>query len=122
SIMDVEYCGITPPPNIRLVGFDKPTSGLPLLERRIESAEFDAGLGGRELPARLDLRLVALQLPGRHLPPQLLRRPDPPPQALLAQRRQLDLRRVQPAAVPRRVMPLQLLRDPPRLRRLAPPV
>src|SRR6516165_4748450 len=100
----------------QMKGVSKPSEP-PLLSRRVELMELDTGLGGGELPAGLDLRLVPLRLPGGHFPLQLRQRPDAAAQALLAQGRQLDLRQVQPRAVRGRVVPLQPLRQPPRPRR-----
>src|SRR4051794_16095150 len=59
-----------------------PTSGRPQLSRRVQLAELDAGVGGREAPVDADLAVVAVLLPGPHLALHLLDGLDPAAQAL----------------------------------------
>jgi hypothetical protein len=80
--------------------------------------ELNACIGRAEPPPHLDGAFVAVRLPGRHFPPQLLGRADPAAQALPAQHAQLDLRHVEPTAVLGRMVDLQPFGDPPRPRRL----
>src|SRR4051812_21133220 len=68
---------------------------------RVEPAEFDAGVGGGELPVHLGGPFVALLLPRRYLALQARLVLDSPLQALLGQHAQLDLGHVQPRAVAR---------------------
>src|SRR5512135_1191119 len=79
----------------------------------VKPAELDSSIRSSESPLHLDAPLVPLFLPRRHLSFQLLPRLDPTRQALPGQHRQLDLRHVQPAAMLRGVVDLQLLGDPP---------
>src|SRR5579883_829774 len=72
------------------------SSGRPLLKRRVQAAEPDPGVNGREPPLHLDFPVVPVVHPGVHLPPQLTDGPDPSAQALAAQGRQLALGHVQP--------------------------
>src|SRR5262249_30508793 len=70
---------------------NRPTSGASNLHRRIAPVELDAGVSGGESPLPSHEPLVPLLFPGRPLAAQLRDRLDPPVQALLRQRRQLDL-------------------------------
>ena len=84
-------------------------------ENGVQSPEFDAGVGGGELPVRRDPGRVPVPLPRRHLGRQ--RRPvrDAPVQALPAEDRQLDLGHVQPTPVLWCEVPLDPVGQPPGL-------
>src|SRR4051794_5936321 len=62
--------------------FRRVSSSRPLLNCRVQSAELDPGIGGREPPPHLRTPPVPLLLPRRHLPLQLPSGLDPPVQAL----------------------------------------
>src|SRR3990172_2176904 len=78
-----------------------------LSDLRVKAAQFDASIGGGELPADGCLRLIAALLPGGDFRGDLFPAAEPPAQAVTAEHRKLALRHVQPGAVLRRVVPLE---------------
>src|SRR5947208_1312426 len=85
------------------------------LLNRVETLEFDAGVGGAEAPVDRRLGTIACGLPSGDLMPQQIRTAEASIQTLLPQHGQFDLGHVEPTAVFGRVMKLQFPRDPPRL-------
>jgi single-stranded DNA-binding protein len=88
------------------------TSGSSALSCWVEVPELDAGVLGREPPVDPTTGPVARRLPGRDLPLQGRPVGQAPIQALPSQHGQLDLGHVQPAAMPGRVVQLQLVGEP----------
>src|SRR5262245_10871340 len=87
-------------------------SGQPLSSGRVEAVQLDPGVGRREPPTGLDEPVVPGVLPRLHPPPQFADALHPPGQALPGEHRELALGHVQPAPVPGRVVPLDLLGEP----------
>src|SRR5947209_3382540 len=77
----------------------------------VEMLELDPGVLGGEAPIDPGAQTVTGLLPGTHLRLERLPIRDAPAQALLAQNRQLDLRRIQPGAMLWGPVDLQLVRQ-----------
>src|SRR3989304_5497587 len=84
---------------------------------RIEPAQFDAGVGGGELPANGHFRLIASLLPGGDFSRYLGDAAEPTAQALAGEHGKLTLRHVQPGTMLRGIVPLEARGESPRFRR-----
>ena len=94
-------------------------SGSLQLNCRVEPLQLDPGVGGGELPVDLHRRRVPRPLPGRHLAPQGLPCPGCAGPGTAAPARSARISATfSHDAVLGRVVPLEPLRQPPRLRRL----
>jgi len=82
-------------------------------ELRVQTAQFDAGVIGRELPVDVGGTKVAVGFPSGNLVRQALPVVDPARQALPSEHTQFAFGDVQPASVFRRVMNLQAFRQSP---------
>src|SRR5687768_16924981 len=88
------------------------TTAPPQLKRWVQVLQLDAGVLGPELPVDAAAGGVAPRFPGGDLPLQGRPIRDAAVEALAGQDAQLDLGDVEPAAVRRGVVQLQLLREP----------
>lgn len=87
------------------------------MEGRVESFEFDAGIGGGKTPVDGGGSAIATLLLGVDLAFEFLPCPDATREALTRQSGELDLGHVEPTAMQRRVVDLQFLGDATRLSR-----